>query len=142
MQNQALARLVGVVFGVCFTAVGLLGVRAGLAASNWPSEPARIIVSERAGLGDHRYGNIVAEFRVGEAVYHCGHVTSGRNNSTWDVSHWPVGKPVRVWHDPVNFSKCVLVPGISGGSLGFLATGLGMFGLALYAHWSLRRQRA
>jgi len=141
MRYLPFVRAIGVVLGVCLVTLGVVGLRGGLAASNWPSEPARIVISERGGAGDHRFGEIVAQFKVGGNIYHCANVRSGRDNQVQDVARYPVGKQVRVYHDPSNLSKCVFVPGVSGGSIGFLLAGLAFLGLAVYAQLTMRARR-
>ncbi len=141
MRYLPFVRAIGVVLGICLVTLGVLGLRGGLAASTWPSEPARIVISERGGTGDHRFGEIVAQFKVGQDIYHCANVTSGRNNQVQDVPRYPVGRQVRVYHDPSNLSKCVFVPGISGESIGFLLAGVAFLGVAVYAQLAMRAQK-
>ncbi|HEX4181057.1 MAG TPA: DUF3592 domain-containing protein [Caulobacteraceae bacterium] len=140
MTNLPLVRAVGLIFGACFAAAGLMGMRYGMTTLAWPSAPARIIISERVGMGDHAAGNIVAEFRLGEAIHHCGTVISGRDNSASDVRTYPVGRWIQVRYRPGDVGRCVFIPGISGGGVAFLLVGIAAFGLALYAHLSLRKR--
>jgi hypothetical protein len=118
-----LIRLAGFVFGMGFLAVGLLGIRHGLRTLSWASTSGTVLVSERVGMGDHQAGKIEVEYRVGEYRYHCGVVTSGRDNTWNDTERYPVGS--RVFYDVTAPAKCVLVPGVSVASVVFTLCGLG-----------------
>jgi hypothetical protein len=139
MNYLPLARSAGVVFGLCFVVVGLLGLRYGLATLSWPSAPAKIIISEHVGPTDHGGGNIVAAFKLGPAIYHCGQVVLGRDNGASDVRAYPVGRQITVHYKPDEVSRCVFIPGISWGGVAFLLAGIAALGLGLYAHLALRR---
>ena len=138
MTNLPFVRIVGIVFGVCFVAIGLLGLRHGITTLAWPSAPAKVIISEQVGVGDQSAGNIVAEFHLGQGIYHCGTVISGRDNGASDVRAYPVGRQITVRYRRDNIGQCVFIPGVSGGSIVFLLVGIAAFGLALYAHLKLR----
>jgi len=138
IANLPLVRLVGLLFGAVFTLVGTLGVRSGFERLGLPSAPAKILRSERIGMGDHMSSAIVAEFKVGPDLYHRGQVRMGRDNMPGDVEDFPVGSTAAVSYDPARMDRCVLVPGVSGGSLVFLATGAAFLGLAAFAHARMR----
>jgi hypothetical protein len=142
VTNLPLAKFVGVLFGVCFTLVGFLGVRAGLASYDWTSAPATIIESERVGMGDHQSSKIVAEFKVGPYWYHCGRVRMGVDNSPKDAAAFPLGFAAIVSYDPEHLERCALIPGVSGGSLMLFSVGLAGLLLAAYAHVKMKRGKS
>jgi hypothetical protein len=133
-----LLRIVGVLFGVAFASVGGFGMRAGLDSRGWPAAPATVLSSEVIGMGDHTSSRIVAEFKVGADFYHCGQVRLGRENLPQEARAFPVGARVSVHYDPKHMARCVLIPGVSGASLLFAASGVVFLGLAIFAHLRLR----
>lgn len=117
MTYLPFVRIAGIIFGVCFVAIGLMGLRYGITTLAWPSAPAKVIISERVGVGDHSAGNIVAEFHLGQGIYHCGTVISGRDNSASDIRAYPVGRQIKVRYRPDNLGQCVFIPNVSGAAL-------------------------
>lgn len=138
MQNLPFLRIAAIICGVVCVVVGLMGMRQGITALAWPSAPGRVIISETVGVGDGASGNIVAEFHLGQSIYHCGKVISGRDKSASDLHDYPVGRQIRVHYKPDNLGQCVFIPDVSGGAIAFLLAGLGALGIALYAHLTLR----
>ena len=139
MKNLSLIRFLAAGFGVCFALIGMVGVWKGFESRGWPSALAKIVKSERIGSGSHQSSSIDAEFRVGPHLRHCGRVRMERDNTPRDVKDFLLGSKATVSYDPNNIERCAIAPGVSVGSFVFIATGIGCFGLAAYAHSLIRR---
>jgi|SRR5271166_4878909 len=97
-----------------------------------------IFFPHRIGMGDHMSSAILAEFKVGPNFYHCGRVRMGQDNVPGHAKDFPVGSTAADSYDPTRMDRRVLVPGVSVGSLVFLATGISFLGLAAFAHARMR----
>jgi len=116
--------IAGVIFGLPFLIVGLLGIRAGLATRNWVAAPGTVLTSERIGMGDHKEGRIEVDFAIGSLRYHCTAVHPWQNNTWEDTQAFPPGASTVVYYDPAQPGHCFLKPGVSSGSIVFVAVGL------------------
>jgi hypothetical protein len=132
MNKLRLLRLIGLVLGVCLLVAGLLGVKSGLQSASWRSAPAKIVMSDVMGSGERRSSLVMAEYRIGDGIYQCGHVQAGRENSASDAKRYPVGADATVAYDPSEPTHCALEQGVSALSIVLLIGGAGFLGLALY----------
>ena len=138
MKKFLLIRFIATLLGACFALVGMIGVWKGFETRRWATAPAKIVKSQRIGSGSRQSSEIATEFRVDSRLLLCGRVRMERDNSPRDVEEFPLGSKTTVSYDP-KVERCVIAPGVSGGSVVFVATGIACFGLAAYAH-SLVRQ--
>jgi hypothetical protein len=138
ISNLPAVRFVGVIFGVAFCLAGFAGARYGLEARHWPWAEGKIVISEQVGEGDTTGFKIVAEYARPPGFYRCGAVHAGVDNSWWDFKAYPVGAATRVYFDPANMARCVMNPGVSWGSIVFMAVGVLSFAAAAAAHRVLR----
>jgi hypothetical protein len=134
MNKWRLLRLIGLALGVGLAVAGLFGATSGLQSASWRSAPAKIVMSEVSGGGERRSSLVMAEYKIGEGIYQCGHVRAGRDNAASDAKRYPVGASVTVAYDPDQLTHCALEPGVSALSIALLAGGAACLGLAVYAH--------
>lgn len=139
MKMLRALRLIGILLGLCLAVAGLMGVKTGLQSASWATAPARIVVSEATGKGEHRASLVMAEYRVGADVYQCGHVRLGRDNLASDARRYPVGTSASVAYDPDQVTHCALEAGVSALSIALLVAGVACLGLAALAHRRLAR---
>jgi hypothetical protein len=142
MNRWRLLRLIGLVLGVCLAVAGLVGVKSGLQSTSWRRAPARIVMSEVSGTGEHRSSLVMAEYKIGDGIYQCGHVRAGGNNAASDATRYPMGASVTVAYDPAQVTSCALEPGVPALSIALLAAGAAFLGLAVFAHRRMVKPRA
>lgn len=133
MNKLRLLRLLGLVLGVCLAVAGLYGLKSELQSASWRKVPAKIVMSEVSGGGERRSSLVMAEYRIGEGVYQCGHVRAGRDNAASDARRYPMGADATVAYDPGQPTRCALEQGVSATSIALLIGGVGFLGLAVFA---------
>jgi len=135
-----LLRLAGLFFGLGFILVGIYGVRRNVDRLKWSSAPATVITSQRGG--DHRPAYVIAQYRLGKAIYHCGKVFRRGDDDEGDPADYPVGMKTDIYYDPAQPARCALTRGISRMSLVFIALGVVLLGAANYARRKIKKPPA
>jgi hypothetical protein len=141
MNALKLLRLVGIILGLGLAVAGLIGLKSDLRSAGWRHVAARIVVSEPLGRGERRSSLVMAEYRVGEAIYQCGHVREGRGNTGSDAKRYPVGAAATVSYDPVEATRCALESGVTLETIALLVAGAAFMGLAIFANLRLSAKR-
>lgn len=127
-------RLASLFFGLGLLLFGLFGVWRVADQLRWSSVPATVITSEHGS--DNHPAFVVAQYRLGKAIYHCGKVFHGKEKG--DAAHFTVGMKTKVYYDPKQPGQCALRRGVPALSLAFILLGFAFLGVSNYARRKMR----